>query len=61
MAKEKWIQEAVSKGKGNLHKDLKVPEGEKIPAKKLAKATHSKSEKIRKEAQLAKTLKKLRK
>ena len=39
----KWIQKAVSKGKGKLHKALGVPEGEKIPAKKMAIAAKSKS------------------
>jgi hypothetical protein len=57
---EKWIQGAI-KHKGKLHRELGVPEGEKIPAKKLSKAEHSKNPTIRKEANLAKTLKKLRK
>jgi hypothetical protein len=35
--KKKWIQEAI-KHPGALHKELGVPKGEKIPAKKLAKA-----------------------
>jgi hypothetical protein len=35
--KKKWIQEAI-KHPGALHKELGVPMGEKIPAKKLAKA-----------------------
>ncbi len=59
--KKKWIQKALSKGKGNLHKNLGVPEGEKIPAKKMVKAAKSKNPKVRKEAILAKTLGKLRK
>lgn len=58
MAK-KFIQEAI-KHPGKLHRDLGVPEGKKIPAKKLEKATHSKNPSIRREANLAKTLKKLR-
>jgi hypothetical protein len=57
---EKWIQKAV-KHPGKLHRDLGVPQGEKIPAKKLAKAKHSNSPSIRREANLAATLKKLRK
>lgn len=57
---EKWIQGAI-KHKGKLHRELGVPEGKKIPAKKLAKAEHSKNPTIRKEANLAKTLSKLRK
>ncbi|CAB4126850.1 hypothetical protein UFOVP260_52 [uncultured Caudovirales phage] len=58
---EKWIQKAVSKHPGKLHRELGVPQGEKIPAKKLKKAEHSKNPTIRREANLAKTLKKLRK
>ncbi len=62
MAGEKWIQKAIPKShRGKLHKELGVPIGEKIPAKKLAKAAKSKSPTIRKEVALAKTLKKLRK
>lgn len=59
---EKWIQKAVPKSsRGKLHRKLGVPEGEKIPAKKLAKAAKSKSPTLRKEVALAKTLKGLRK
>lgn len=57
---EKWIKKAI-KHPGKLHRELGVPQGEKIPAKKLAKAEHSKNTTIRREANLAKTLKKLRK
>lgn len=60
MAKEKWIADAT-KNKGALHRATKTPEGEKIPAKKLAKAAKSDSPKVRKEVALAKTLSKLRK
>jgi hypothetical protein len=56
MAKRMWIDEAVS-NKGGLHKSLGVKPGEKIPAKKLEAAEKSKSPKIRKQAQLAETLK----
>jgi len=52
----KWIAGAV-KNKGALHKKLGVPAGEKIPAKKLAKAAKSKNPTVRKEVALAKTLK----
>lgn len=58
--KKNWIAKAT-KNKGALHKALDVPEGKKIPAKKLAKAAKSKSTKVRKEASLAKTLKKIKK
>lgn len=60
MAKEKWIQKMHMK-KGALHKELKVPMDKKIPAKKLEKATHSKNPKEAKRANLAKTLRGLRK
>ena len=60
MAK-KWIQKATSKNKGKLHRELGVKEGEKIPAKKLARAEKSKNPTIRKEANLAETLKRMRK
>jgi len=55
--KIKWIQGAI-KHPGSLHKALHVPEGEKIPAKKLEKATHSHNPKLAK-ANLAKTLKRM--
>lgn len=57
MAKN-WIKKATKKP-GALHKELGVPKGEKIPAKKLEKATHSSNPKERKRANLAKTLKKM--
>jgi hypothetical protein len=53
-----WIQGAI-KHPGALHKALHVPAGEKIPAKKLAKAAHSSNPTMRRRAALAKTLKKL--
>jgi hypothetical protein len=56
--KRKWISGAVSEGKGKLHEHLHVKQGEKIPEEKLQGALHSKDKTIRKEAQLAKTLKK---
>lgn len=54
----KWIKNAIKpSAKGKLHGKLNVPTGEKIPEKKLNKALHSKSPSLRKEANLAKTLK----
>jgi len=47
--------------KGALHKDLGVPEGKKIPEKKLEKAEHSKNPTVRKRAHLAETLKHMHK
>lgn len=55
--KTKWIQSAIKKP-GALHKQLGVPAGEKIPAKKLAKAAE-KGGKLGKRARLAETLKRL--
>ena len=55
-----WIANAT-KNKGGLHESLGIPEGKKIPAKKMAKAAKSKSPTIRKEIALAKTLKKMKK
>ena len=52
---EKWIQKAI-KHKGALHKELGVPEGKKIPAKKLEKAAKA-GGKEGKRAKLAETLK----
>jgi len=55
---EKWIQKALGpESKGKLHKKLGVPEGKKIPSGKLEKAEHSKNPTLKKEANLAKTLK----
>lgn len=43
----------VIKHPGELHRDLGVPQGQKIPAAKLAEAKHSKNPKIRKRANFA--------
>jgi hypothetical protein len=56
--KKKWIAGAI-KHKGALHKELGVPEGKKIPEKKLEKAEHSKNSIERKRANLAVTLGKM--
>jgi hypothetical protein len=58
--KKKWIQ-AMHMKKGALHRELGVPEGRKIPAKKLAKAAKSSNPKLAKRAVLARTLRGLRK
>lgn len=51
----KWIQKAIKKP-GALHRQLGVPQGEKIPAKKLAKAAGA-GGKLGERARLAETLK----
>jgi hypothetical protein len=56
---EKWIQKAI-KHPGALHKQLGVPAGQKIPAKKLAAAA-KKPGKLGQRARLAQTLKKFKK
>lgn len=54
--KSNWIAGAI-KHPGALHKTLGVAAGKKIPEKKLEQATHSKNPLTRKRAQLAETLK----
>lgn len=51
----KWIAGAI-KHKGALHSQLGVPQGKKIPAKKLAKAAKSPGL-LGRRARLAETLK----
>ena len=58
MAKKLNIRKAIKKP-GQLHKDLGVPQGEKIPASKLAAAA-KKGGKVGQRARFAQTLKKLR-
>jgi hypothetical protein len=55
MADEKWISGAI-KHPGALHKELGVPEGQKISESKLRKAEKM-GGKIGKRARLAETLK----
>lgn len=60
---DKWMQaeserEKAAGTKGSLRKALHVKAGEKIPAKKLAKAAHSQNPKMRKKANMAKVFKK---
>lgn len=53
-----WIQGSI-KHPGALHKSLHVPMDQKIPEKKLQKATHSKNIKLKKRAVEAETLRHL--
>lgn len=57
MAK-KWIQKANIK-KGGLHKSLDIPQGQKIPAKKVAAAA-KRGGKVGKQARLAETFRKMK-
>lgn len=59
MAGKDWIKGAIKKP-GALHKELGVPKGQKIPAKKLAAAA-KKGGVEGKRARLAKTLKSFKK
>ena len=58
MAKD-WIA-GTTKNKGGLHRSLGVPEGKKIPEAKVEAATHSSNPRVRKQDNLAKTLKGMR-
>ena len=54
-----WMKGAV-KNPGGLHRALGVPEGQKIPAARLAAARNSKDPKVRRMASLATTFAKTR-
>lgn len=60
MAEKNWIAGAIKKP-GALRKSLDVKKGDKIPEAKLEKAEHSKNPTLRKRANLAATLKKMKK
>ncbi len=53
--KHKFIKAAI-KHPGALHRDLGVPEGQKIPEKKLEAAEHSSNSTVRHRADLAETM-----
>jgi hypothetical protein len=55
-----WIKGAI-KHPGALHKELGVPQGQKIPKAKVQAAAKSTNPTLRKRAILAETLGKLRK
>ena len=56
----KWIAGAI-KHPGALHKELHVPQGQKIPTAKVEAATKSSNPILAQRARLAETLKGLRK
>jgi hypothetical protein len=57
---DNWIKDATA-NKGGLHRSTGTPEGEKIPAAKIAKAKKGAyGPKAKKQAALATTLKKVR-
>jgi hypothetical protein len=57
---KRWTQDLDLK-KGALRSELHVKKGEKIPASKLSKATHSKDPLLKKRAVLAENFAKMRK
>lgn len=59
MSDGKWIKGAIKKP-GALHKEMGIPKGKKIPAKKLAKAAKAKG-KLGQRARLAEALKSFKK
>lgn len=54
---EKWIQKAIKKP-GALHRQLGVPQGQKIPLSKIQKAAKSRDDTLARRARLALTLRK---
>ena len=54
-----WIQGAI-KHPGALHRELHVPQGQKIPAQKLQSALHSSNPIEAKRARLAEVLKRMK-
>jgi hypothetical protein len=60
MAKKKWVKKSEFKPggeKGKLHRELGIPEGEKIPASRLEAAAHSRDGEVRRDAIRAQTMK----
>lgn len=61
MAKKNWVKKSdfhPGGEKGKLHREIGVPEGQKIPAKRLAAAAHSSDPEIKRDAIRAETMKK---
>ena len=56
----RWIEHAT-RHKGRLHRELGIPEDQKIPDDRLIEASHSENPKTAREARLALTLERLRK
>ena len=60
--KRGWKTKAEMRGvggeKGKLHREIGVPEGEKIPAAKLEAAEHSENPEIKRDAKRAETMEK---
>ncbi len=59
--KKRWVKkEDFHPGgeKGKLHRELGIPEDQKIPADRLEAATHSRNPEVRRDAIRAETMKK---
>lgn len=54
-----WMEKAFANSHGQLRKKTGTKSGSKISERKLEKATHSRSGKTRKQAQLAETARKI--
>lgn len=54
-----WMEAAFGNSRNQLRKSTRTKSGEKIPARKLAAATHSRSPLTRKRAVLAETARKV--
>ena len=54
-----WVEKATAKNKGKLREATHTPAGKDISEKRLHAAAHSKNNTIRREADLAATLRKL--
>ena len=65
MAGKRWKPKSEMKNvggeKGKLHREIGVPEGDKIPADKLKAAAHSSNPEIKRDAIRAETMKKWKK
>lgn len=62
---KKWVPkkdfENVGGEKGKLHRELGIPEGEKIPASKMKRGLHSRNPEVKRDAERAETMKGWRK
>ena len=59
MAKKGWVKKAdfhPGGQKGKLHRELGIPEGEKIPRARLYAATHSDNPEVKRDAIRAETM-----
>jgi hypothetical protein len=55
-----WVEKATANNKGKLREETHTPAGKDISAKRLHAAAHSKNNTIRREADLAETLRRFK-